>query len=959
MSGITTGVGAFSGINSGQIIDQLLTLASRPKTTAQARIASIQKIQAAYLDVTSKTTALRTIAQGFRLNRIFQTAKASSATESVVTASASTGAPSGQYSVTVARLASSQQNLSRGFADSTVSGLGVSQVVVEDARGRMDTDTPLNQLNGGNGVQRGRLIVTDSAGTRTTVDLTRASTLNDVITAFNDAGAGRFRIAVSSSGTGLTVTDSAGGPGAITVAGEGSVTTAQDLGINAAGAGSIVGSRINALGRATRLSSLNDGLGVFISNTGGTGRRDFEIKDRAGVTHAINIGDVYGGPSGERTAVAATTLGDVIDRINAQSGGAITARIATVGPNAGSALELVDNTGQTLNPLTVTEVGAGSTAVDLGIIGAVAAPVSTGTLLISKLNSVSMTRLLGGTTIAPGTFTLKTRDGTTIPNIAFTAADATGSVTDFIASFNSRTAGKATLSTDPTGTRFILTDNTTGSYDFSLSGTPADALGLQQDPTASGTITGARTQRQWIGRSTALADLNGRRGIGEGRISITTAAGAAVEVNITSSQRTVGELIDQINYALGTTTDTRARVNDTGDGLLIESTNPAAPTAVSIRDVSGSVARSLNLNTTSTGAGAANRVDGSYERVITVDPSDTMTEVSDAINAAGVGLLASVINDGSANPFRLSVTSRNSGTAGAVTIDTGAADIGLRTISQARNALVFYGSDDPTRALAIESNSNSVTNAIPGVTLNLVSASATPTSVSVTADNDSIVKEVKKFVDAFNALLNSIDSRSKYDSGSNTRGVLLGDTTAQELRRTALDLVQTPGQGVNSTFRFLFDVGVQLNGDGNLELKEDKLRAAIEADPQGVADLFAGRVQAANNTTRDIRDPNNPNVVIARVVENVAGAITTRGILEIFADRLESYTRSTDGVFARRGSVLDQQIKTQNGAIDNLNKRLANRRTILQNQFAAMESAIARLQSQSGSVSSISSLSLR
>lgn len=939
---VTSTVGAFSGINSGQLIEQLLSLQSRPKVLAQTRIAGYQKVQGAFLDVTGKTTALRTLAQSFRTKNLFRAAQANSATETVVTATATNGAPAGQYSVTVARLASAQQNLSRGFADSTVAGLGLSQIVVEDARGRMDTDTKLNELNGGNGVQRGRIIVTASTGSATTVDLTRATTLNDVITSINDAGAGRFRAAISSDGNGLTITDSAGG--SITVASEGSVTTASDLGIAKTATGSIAGERINRLGLNTRLSSLNDGLGVYISNSGGNGRHDFVITDRAGGTHQINLGDKYDGPDGARSAVAVTTIGGVIERINERGGGVITAEIAA----DGSSIIIKDTTGGT-NPLLITEVGSGSTAADLGIVGSVNNANLTGSRLQSKLNSVSMTRLLGGTTIAPDTIRVRTRDGNT-SYIDVSAGDVTGSVSDFITHFNSQAPGSVSIALDQTGTRFVVTDLTTGTDQFSIDGTPADALGLQQDPTYSTTILGARTQRQWIGRSTALADLNNMRGIGEGRFEIITASGTAVSVNVTSSQRTVGDMLDQINSSLGST-DTRARVNDTGDGILIESTNASAATAISIRDTTGSVARSLNLNTTSTGTGAANRVDGSYERVITVNPSDTLTQVSSAINSAGVGVLSSIINDGSANPYRLSITSRNSGTAGAFSIDTGAVSLGLSTVAQARNALVFYGSDDPTRALAIESNTNSVTNAVPGVTLNLISASTTPTSVSVTSDTNSVVAEINKFVESFNALLNSIDSRSKYDAETNTRGVLLGDTTSQDLRRSVINLIQSRGEGVNSTFQYLSEVGVQLASNGKLEVKEDKLRAALERDPQGVADLFSGRVQDANQSSRNITDSNG--VVIGTVRETVAGVLTTRGVFEILADQLETYTRSTDGRLARRSALIDGQIKAQNANIAKVDARLESRRSILQAQFTAMETAIAKLQSQSGSLSQI------
>jgi flagellar hook-associated protein 2 len=951
---ITSSVGPFSGINSGQIIDQLLALEARPKTTAQTRIAGYQKIQAAFLDVSSKTSTLRNLAQGFRLNTIFRSAQAHSATETVVTASATNGAPAGQYSVTVARLASSQQTLSRGFADSTIAGVGVSQIVVEDARGRMDTDTPLSQLNGGNGVQRGRIVVTDSAGGHTTVDLTRASTLNDVVTSINEAGTGKFRVAISSDGNGLTLTDTAGGIGSIGVASEGSVTTAADLGLNSTAAGSIVGARINRLGANTRLSSLNDNLGVSYSNTGNlTNNYDFEITDRAGGSHKVSIGDVYDG-TGVRTGAAATTLGDVVNRINAAGGGAITAEVVPDNlTNGGASIRLVDHTAGS-GSIAVVEKGSGSTAADLGILGSVNNATLVGTRLQSKLNSVSMTRLLGGTTIAPDNVDMTTRDGTNV-HVAVSAADVTGSVTDFIADFNNQAGGKVTLAVDSTGTRFSLTDNTTGSGSFEATGTVADALGLQQGPTTSATIVGSRTQRQWIGRSTLLSDLNGRRGIGEGRIEIVTAGGPAVQLNITSSQRTVGDLVDQINSNLDQTVNkTRARVNDTGDGILIETTDGTAATPISIRDISGSVARSLNLNSTSTGTGAANRVDGSYERVITVHASDTLTQLSEAINSAGVGLSSSIINDGSANPFRLSLTSRASGTAGALSIDTGGVDIGLSTVAQARNALLFYGSEDPTRALAIESTSNSVTNAVPGVTLNLVSSSTTPVNVSVTSDNDKIVEQVGKFVTAFNALLNSIDSKSTYDADSNVRGVLLGDSTSQELRRSVLDLIQRKAQGVNSQYQYLFDAGVQLNGDGKLELKEDKLRAALERDPAGVADLFAGRVQAANSSSRNILD--SAGNVIGSVVENVAGAVTTRGVFEILADQLENFTRATDGKLARKSTLLDTQIKAQNDQIARIDTRLASRRTILQNQFSAMEAAIGKLQSQQGSISQIAAI---
>ncbi|MCU0689680.1 MAG: hypothetical protein MUE97_08075, partial [Phycisphaerales bacterium] len=113
MSGITSGVGLFSGIDRNQIIGQLLRIEERPKTNIQRRIASLQGLSAAYLDVTSKISALRTSAQSFRGDRVFESAAASSSNADAVRATASVGAPSGEYRVNVGRLASTQQLMTR------------------------------------------------------------------------------------------------------------------------------------------------------------------------------------------------------------------------------------------------------------------------------------------------------------------------------------------------------------------------------------------------------------------------------------------------------------------------------------------------------------------------------------------------------------------------------------------------------------------------------------------------------------------------------------------------------------------------------------------------------------------------------------------------------------------------------------------------------------------------------
>src|SRR5262245_48789736 len=112
MAGVQSGVGIFSGINSSQIIDQLMAIEALPKQRAQVRIADMKRQQAAYLDLNSRLGALRDAAAAFRTNKIFQTKNAASSDADTLSATASTSAAPGSYSFIVDRLVSTQQLLS-------------------------------------------------------------------------------------------------------------------------------------------------------------------------------------------------------------------------------------------------------------------------------------------------------------------------------------------------------------------------------------------------------------------------------------------------------------------------------------------------------------------------------------------------------------------------------------------------------------------------------------------------------------------------------------------------------------------------------------------------------------------------------------------------------------------------------------------------------------------------------
>src|SRR4051812_23915729 len=154
MGGISSGTGLFSGIDTGSLIEQLLAIEARPKQLAQQRVLQLRQQQAAYLDLNSKVQALKSASAAFRTGNVFQSNKATSSNDNVLSATASIGAPPGSYPFVVDRLVSTQQLISRGFADASSTGVNAGTFTFEPAASRLDRETSLADLNAGDGVSR-------------------------------------------------------------------------------------------------------------------------------------------------------------------------------------------------------------------------------------------------------------------------------------------------------------------------------------------------------------------------------------------------------------------------------------------------------------------------------------------------------------------------------------------------------------------------------------------------------------------------------------------------------------------------------------------------------------------------------------------------------------------------------------------------------------------------------------
>lgn len=950
MSGITSGVGVFSGVNRDQIISQLLAIDGRPKAIAAKRVTQLQGLQAAYLDVNSKISGLRSAAQAFNLNSIFRSSKATSSNADLLGATAGPGAAPGTYSFIVDRLVSTQQSLSGGFVNSNTDGIGLTKLTIESAQARLDRDTDLSQLNGGAGISRGKITLTDSSGGTAIIDLSRVATVNDILTTINSTTG--IRVNARVEGDKFVITDTAGGGGTLNIANVTGSTTATSLGIaGSAIAGQINGSRVNTIGNQTTLSSLNGGLGVSVTSTSGLSSPDFRITTRAGNSYDIDIGDIYETVSGtlKKTKSAVTDLAGVVQRINEQSAGSVTASIdATT-----NALKIVDNSvPDSGGNLIISDIAGQTTATDLGLVASTSGDTITGSRLNASLNSTLARNLRGGQgVVGDGNFDVSLSDGT---NLGI-KLDSSQSVADIISLFNTAAAGKASLELSASGTGFSVKDLTVGAGQLNISGDGAITLGFATGPTAAKTVSSSRSQLKYLGNATRLDSLNSGAGIGTGSFEIIDSYGQRKTVNIGADNATLGDLIRTIQNA---SPDITARLNDNGDGLVIQEKTRVSGSGgqkITIKDLSGNVAKSLNLVGTSSTVGVDNKVDGSLERVLTFAATDSLEAINTKINQASALVNGSIVNDGSGGrPFRLSLTAKQTGLAGAFILDTEGADLGFTTVSEARNSRAFYGSTDAARGVLFSSTTNTITGAIDKVTVDLKGVSSSPVTVTVTRDSAAVETGITALIDAFNALVGSIDGKATYDKESNKRGILLGDATSSSLRAELFSTITGPALGISGRFRSLAEVGISVK-TGKLSLDSTKLQQALATDPQAVADLLAAKTATSTPTTTQTPVIGSNGQIIPGAFTNTvaSGTFATLGVFERVAALADRYINATDGVFARQNKSMNDQIKSQNDRIASIDASLARRKDVLTRQFLVMESTIGKLQSQSGALSQI------
>lgn len=247
----------------------------------------------------------------------------------------------------------------------------------------------------------------------------------------------------------------------------------------------------------------------------------------------------------------------------------------------------------------------------------------------------------------------------------------------------------------------------------------------------------------------------------------------------------------------------------------------------------------LGLGGTLAGSFTVNGAAVSYDTNV-----DTLTTLATKISALGVpGLSAQAVSVTDSNgkaTQRLKITGTTLPTFGADANNL----LGMVGVTQvgtdAANVLASaQDSQFSLDGLAIRRASNTVTDALSGVTLNLLKAGSS-TTLTLTRDTAATTDAVGKYVSAYNSTISAIKKQFTFAAGTEASQApaLLGDAALRQIQSDLVGSVTAVVDGQPTGFKTLQDIGVTLKEDNTLAIDSGKLNAKLAENRDAVAKLF-------------------------------------------------------------------------------------------------------------------------
>lgn len=324
---------------------------------------------------------------------------------------------------------------------------------------------------------------------------------------------------------------------------------------------------------------------------------------------------------------------------------------------------------------------------------------------------------------------------------------------------------------------------------------------------------------------------------------------------------------------------------------------------------------------------------GSGPVQITIDPSDTsLSAIRDKINGANAGVTASIITDASGS--RLSIRSATTGEENGFKItatedtDDGDPATGLSMLqydpTSANSEMGLNQSAGNAKAningIDVESDTNTFSNVSDGLSITVAQETSTPVDVQVSTDTASQTTAINAFVSAYNALNSYIHDQTKYDSGSQTAGPLIGDPSIIGFQNRMRETI-AGNSNASPMFSNLSSMGISVQSDGSLAVDSTKLTSAL-ANPQQMQDFWTD--------------------------DGSGGSATGFGVA--FQNLVDQSLDPTDGQLTTRYSGLQAELQTNSQEQTDMQTHLDAERARLTAQYEALDTTMAQMNALSSYV---------
>jgi flagellar hook-associated protein 2 len=909
MGRIQSSIGLITGTDIVGTVDQLVALSARPRDRLLSRTAQLQQEQQAIASLTASVIGVQLAGNQLSNASFFQSKKAESSNADSLSAAAGTTAAPATHVVRTLQTAATHSVRSLQRFDSTEEALGFSgSLSISPGGGFIDSSAELSKLNDGRGVEAGTIRITDRGGTSALIDLSDARTIDDVLSAINDAD---IDVRATTAGNKIKLVDLTGSTDSnLQVEQLGSAETAADLGLwgideasdTVTGIDLELPSGVSAL-QGTALSELAGGAGLnsltFL---------DITLSDTS--TASIDLS-------------SATTTSEVIEAIEA-AGLSLIVRYN----DAKNGLQIRDVSGGTGN-LTISS--GDSTASDLGIAISTTDDIVVGDNL--NRQSVTADTLLAdlnqGAGINPGGFTITDSAGTTgAVNLKVEEITTVGELIDAI----NAVGADVTASLNEAGDGIRIVDNAAGASTLTIedigTGTAAADLGIAGTATALvGTQAGVITVEAEDTLETLAAKINEDGRYGDASIEVNDDGTYSLRVRSNRGGDFGRIAINTSGFELDLRTDSTGRdaliAISTDSGLEQFRTSSDGVFDLSALGDSNVVTSSTLLNSLASGAssGSFTITDsaGATSAInLTVEEITTVGGLVDAVNELGIGVTASINEAGTG--ISIVDTAEGSETLTITDVGNGTAAASLGIAGEATTQTINGAS---VSALVGSSATDSSGDAT-GLVLTLKELSDSPITITVQDDSSKVTAAAETFVDQYNKLVDQLDSLTQFNAETDEVGLLFGSSEALRIRSGYTRLLSGSLVG-GGEFRSIGQVGIRFNDQGKLDLDSGKLADAIESNQGAVSAFFS---------------------------TDETGLIDR---LSSLADRIAG---ESTGLLINRSETLSSQIDFNDQKITALNTRLEKERERLLKQFYSTEEAIAKLQSNQSAISQIERITI-